>query len=538
MASRNPNADFPAFPQLPIIPSLSGEENFDVWHDALLLQMSYFDVNDIITGDEQAPASTAPRDDHKRFNRKKVLAYTILSNSIQPILTKVQALGYYGMHSLDPRSLYHAVLKWDSKISAEHKFRLVKELTDIHHSQFPNLHAFLDRALWLRRRLKRAAFDVSDELMAMLLLKGISSYDDAWTKMVLHGKTTGSLIEKDIVPLIAKAAAEQEAMSATSIIVCNKPTQEKGTQATLMNATEEKSTQATYTKAHQENGTQAESTQNQTYNEASNCNAPRSDTPNAWISTAADDDLKTIKPSDLTTTPNGVLHDTTQVGSQSMTTNETLNNDDSPTNTDVSNITPQSEVNGGSKGPNTNITIPSPTSNSSRLSVKKAVTSTAARDTNTGVTKSSNAQPSGSATNTSHQTDGTPQQPGGFGPTSNGNPQKGPHFVNPFNAVPGHINRQKQIHDWLLGNSWTNTEVNSWTNTENHHGQSYQNSLVSPSQAATSVQQPPEPPKEDFDPFGPETFACYLRAAQLGPDGKPRLRIKKRPFGPSDPRHW
>ncbi|KAH7632819.1 hypothetical protein B0T09DRAFT_300273 [Sordaria sp. MPI-SDFR-AT-0083] len=551
MASRNPNADFPAFPQLPKIPTLSGEQDFEAWHDVLLLQLSYFDLHNIITGDEQAPPSTASRDDHERFNRKKVLAYTMLSNSIQPIITKIQALGYHGMHSLDPRSLYHAVLKWDIDISAEYKFRLVKELTDIDHSQFTNLHAFLDRALWLRRRLKRAAFEVSDELMGLLLLKGISSYDDAWTKMVLHGKTTGSLVEKDIVPLIAKKAAEQEAMSITSTIACKKPTQEKGIQATLVNVTGEKSTQATYTKAHHENGTQTESTPNQTCNEASNCNTPRPDTPGGRVWTGPEDDLQTIKPFDLATSPDGASQDIAKVGSQSMTTDDTFNNDDAPTTVDARNGTPQSQSNSGSKSPDTNITTPSLTPSGARLSENKAVISIAAKDTNTGLTKRPNPQPFHPVTNTSYQSEGTPEQPDGFGftrrstpqndPASHDNPQNGPDFMNPLATIPGHIhNRQKDVHAWLLGNSWSNKDINSWNTTESPTVPSYQNSTITPSQAAASVQQQQQqqsPPSVE-DRFGPETFAWNLRAANLGPDGKPRLRIKKRPFGASDPRHW
>lgn len=525
MASGNPNADFPAFPHLPKTPSLSGEEDFEVWHNALLLQMSHFDVDDIITGDEQAPAKTASREDQKCFKRKQVLAYTMLSNSIQPIISKLQALGYNDEgHALDPRSLYNAVIKWDSEISAEHKFRLVKELTEIDHSNFPNLHAFLDRALWLRRRLSRALFKVSDELMDMLLLKGISSYDEDWTKMILHGKTTGSLVE-NIASLIAKKATEQEAMSVTSKTTnCTKATQEKGTQAT-------------YTKAHQENGTQTEPIQNQTYKDTSNSNDPRPDTPNTWIPTAADDDSKNIMPSDLTTTPNGVPQGTTKVGSQSTTTDETLNNDNSPTNADASNGMPQSEVNYGSKSPNTNLTTPSPTPNGARQSGNIVANPTTVHNSNSDVTKPSNPLPSGPVTNTGHQTNGTPQQPSGFSPTNNGSPQNGPHSVNPSNAVPDHIlNRQKQIHAWLLGNSWTSAESNSLTNAKNLHAQSDQNS---PLQRPASVQHPPH---TNQDEFGPETFAANLIARNnstgQSQDGKPRLRIKRRPFGPSDPRHW
>ena len=34
--------------------------------------------------------------------------------------------------------------------------------------------------------------------------------------MVLHSKTTGSLVEKDIIPVIAKKAVEQEGISVAS----------------------------------------------------------------------------------------------------------------------------------------------------------------------------------------------------------------------------------------------------------------------------------------------------------------------------------
>ncbi|KAJ4416181.1 hypothetical protein N0V85_002396 [Neurospora sp. IMI 360204] len=74
--------------------------------------MNYFDIHDIITGDEQAPAKTTSKEDQKRFKRKQVLAYTILSNNIQPFITKLQALGYNDeKHALDPWSLYNAVIE-------------------------------------------------------------------------------------------------------------------------------------------------------------------------------------------------------------------------------------------------------------------------------------------------------------------------------------------------------------------------------------------------------------------------------------------
>ncbi|KAL0466878.1 hypothetical protein QR685DRAFT_505163 [Neurospora intermedia] len=521
MASVNPNSNIPAFPRLHAIPPLSSEEDFEVWHSALLLQLSYLDVHDIITGAEQAPAKTAPHEVQKCFKRKQVLAYTMLSNSIQPIITKLQALGYNeGSRTLDPRSLYKAVIKWDSEISAEHKFRLVKELTDIDHSQFPNLHAFLGRALWLRRRLSRALFDVSDELMDILLLKGISSYDDALTNMILHSKTTGSAV-KDIASLIAKKATEQEAMSVTSkTITCPKATLNKGTQATC-------------TKVSQENSTQTEAIPNQTYQQASNSDAHRPDTPDARVPSAADHKSKNIKPSNLTTTPNGVLQGTTKFGrdSQDMTINETHNNVNSPTNADAKNGTPQSEVNFGGKSPNTNLTTPSPTPNGARQGGNMVSNLTAAYTTNSGVTKPSNPQTSGPVTNTGRQTDGKSLQHDGFGPTSNGNFQNGPRSLHPSNAVPGRIlNRQKQVHDWLLGNSWTNAE--------NH---TFQSDQKSPPQRASSVQQQ-QPPQSNDDMFGPESFASYMYARDIAnawtKDGKLRAKIKKGQFGPEDPRHW
>ncbi|EGO61357.1 hypothetical protein NEUTE1DRAFT_36306 [Neurospora tetrasperma FGSC 2508] len=524
MASTHLNSNIPAFPRLHAIPSLSSEEDFEVWHNALLLQLSYFDVHDIITGDEQAPAKTAPQEVQKCFKRKQVLAYTMLSNSIQPIITKLQALGYNeGNHALDPRSLYKAVIKWDSEISAEHKFRLVKELTDIDHSQFPNLHAFLGRALWLRRRLNRALFDVSDELMDMLLLKGISSYDDALTKMILHSKTTGSAVE-DIASLIAKKATEQEAMSVTSkTITCPKATLNKGTQATC-------------TKASQENSTQTEAIPNQTYKQTSHNDAPRPDALNARVPSAVDHNSKNIKPSNLTTTPNGVLQGTTKVGrdSQDMTIDETHNNVNAPTNADATNGTPQSEVNFGRKSPNTNLTTPSPTPNGAWQGENVVANLTAAHNTNSGVTKPSNPQTSGPVTNTGRQTDGNSLQRDGFGLTSNGSSQNGPRSLHPSNAVPGRIlNRQKQVHDWLLGNSWTNAE-----------NPPVQSDQKSPPQRAASVlqQQQQQPPQSDHDPFGPESFASYLYARDIAnawtKDGKLRAKIKKGQFGPEDPRHW
>ncbi|KAK3501766.1 hypothetical protein B0T13DRAFT_501722 [Neurospora crassa] len=475
MASTHPNSNIAAFPRLHTIPSLSSEEDFEVWHNALLLQLSYYDVHDIITGAEQAPAKTAPQEVQKCFKRKQVLAYTMLSNSIQPIINKLQALGYNeGNHTLDPRGLYKAVIKWDSEISAEHRFRLVKELTDIDHSQFSNLHAFLGRALWLRRRLNRALFDVSDELMDMLLLKGISSYDGALTKMILHNKTIGSAVE-DIASLISKKATEQEAMSVTSkTITCPKATLNKGTQATC-------------TKTSQENSTQTEAIPNQTYKQTSNSDAPRPDIPDARVPSTADHNSKNIKPSSLTTTSNGIPQGTAKVGrgSQSMTINETFNNVNSPTNADAMNGTPQSEVNFGRKSPNTNLTTPSPTPNGAWQGENVVANLTAAaHNTNSGVAKPSNPQTSGPVTNTGRQTDGNSPQRDGFGLTSNGCSQNGPRSLHPSNAVPGRIlNRQKQIHDWLLGNSWTNAE---------------------------------NPP----------------------PDGKLRAKIRKGQFGPEDPRHW
>lgn len=580
MTTKTPNAEFP---RLPEIPTLAGEDTFEAWHNALLLQLAYHDVDDIVIGNEQAPAYTTSTEVQKRFKKKQVLAYTMLSNSIQPILTMLQALGLSDnkpKQVLDPRSLYDAIIKWDSEISAEHKFRLVEELTEIDHSQFPSLSAFLDRALWLRRRLQRAFFEVSDELMDMLLLKGISSYDDVWVKMVLHDKNTGCLAE-NVASLIAKKASEQKVISDAS-------------EDTACLETTEEGTQVNQTKAHEEMGTQAETiVPTETCNDASIVKAPHPGISDAAIPSAADD-LKTFESSAIAT-PN---KDTTTVDSSSITNRDKENKL-------PNNRSPQSDIDFGRKSPITNVTTSSPI-----LIAAQAI--------NKGVTKPSNTQPSGPVTNTGNQTGGTPQHISCFGPRpatnyNNGaqnGAQNGLQTVNAANANSAHLaNRNKNIHAWLLGNTWVGTDTTAWIDPDaqtqrQQSTPSQQPASVKQSPSAaqqtlrnnnntwdivekspiptrsispessisvkdlpSSEQQPSAPPPlrkpkphdipdfvKDLDPkaraqwfrdFGPHTFASYWREkeeeaylADLAAGRKPNLRITKRRLGPEDPRYW
>ena len=426
MASKTPKADVLTFSRLPKIPVLSSEDDFEPWHEALVLRMCYYEVDGIITGVAQPPANS---DDRKDFNKKKMMTYAMLSDSVQPILGMIKDLDYNSKHSLDPHSLYQAILQWDSEISAEHKFRLVTELTTIDQSKFVNLQAFLDRALWLRRRLERAHFNIDDEFMNMLLLKGINSHHEAWVNQLLHDKTIGVLAEKDIIPLIAKRAA---AVRTTSAIACKGHTQDQDTQATVINATEEKGTQATLTKAHQEVGTQTESTPVQTCNEASNSIAPRPATPpNPAV---VKDDSQTNKSSDLTISPVGTSQDVTKAG-HNMATDESLDNSDSATIVRASNDTPKSESTSDSKTPKsedhsdskspntTNITTPSPSPNGARVNENKAAIVTVAQDANKNIVTPSKPSTSGTVANNSTQSSGSPQQTSIFGPTKQASPQ-------------------------------------------------------------------------------------------------------------------
>ncbi|KAK3402837.1 hypothetical protein B0T20DRAFT_388517 [Sordaria brevicollis] len=503
MSAKATNAELP---QLPKLPDLTGEEAYEAWYDALISHLIYHDLDDIVLGKQKAPVSTSSPGVQMNFKMKQILAYTMIATSIKPIMSKLEAMGLIdktAKNPIDPRSLFDAVVRWYSNISAAHMFRLVKELTEIKHSDFPNLDAFLDRALWLRRRLQSVFFDVSDEFMDMLLLKGISSYDDVWVKMILHNKDTGCLTE-GVASLIAKKASEQKIITDTSKdIFPIKTTEEKGTEVKVIKTHEKKSAQTApvdQTKTPKERGAHTETiVPNETRNNTRITKTVHSATSILDEDIPAEaNNLKTLKPSSIVGTP---IKDTAAINNSSITDSNNVNKLSTKADNNIS--SPQSGINSSQKTPITKITTPSPTPNGAKQSQKAPIAfstqpfnknayrptvasqpfnplayrpKVAAQAFNPFAYRPSNMKPSSSVAKTGNQTGNTPQHVSCFGPrrvannvnigaqnTTHKGPQQVPqNGAGPINGNYGPLNAVKNAGQKVAPNA-TRPSINSNT---------------------------------------------------------------------------
>ncbi|KAK3951984.1 hypothetical protein QBC32DRAFT_324782 [Pseudoneurospora amorphoporcata] len=167
------------------LPELKGEENFDVWERRVLGTIRIQGLEGFVKGTETPPPSDTAEDilDLGVFEERRLCAFQIIFKSSEPIHSKLLLYGYRADQwpdDFDPQALWDAIHRWDlgEHLGPLGKVKSVRELSNIHHSQFNNLNELTGRANWLRRRLERASVPIAHELMKTYGISGLSGYPD------------------------------------------------------------------------------------------------------------------------------------------------------------------------------------------------------------------------------------------------------------------------------------------------------------------------------------------------------------------------
>ncbi|KAL2020851.1 hypothetical protein VTK56DRAFT_7842 [Thermocarpiscus australiensis] len=161
--------------ELPPIPLLKGEANFEEWRNAAEIHAQWFELEGFLDGSEVCPA-TATSEQEETFRRRKLLAYSMIKYSITPVIDFVKSSGWQ-QENEDPKTLWDIVNKTIPSISNEHWTALIEKISTMDVERYSDLEAYLRHFHRLNDKLKAVDIVIPEKRLVAYLLRGFNNPD-------------------------------------------------------------------------------------------------------------------------------------------------------------------------------------------------------------------------------------------------------------------------------------------------------------------------------------------------------------------------
>ena len=176
---------------VPPVPKLKGRENLRTWETLLEANAVEFGFENhykaSIPEPESIPedATTAQKDEYKKEYKRWRLcnwrAWTVIRNSIEPVLKHLEANGYND-DNRDPYILYTAVQNTIKRVNASSKQAMMDELSEIRASNYSTIRDFHLRFVELRRELSTLNQIYDDDWCVNRIMKAMESVNPRWVE--------------------------------------------------------------------------------------------------------------------------------------------------------------------------------------------------------------------------------------------------------------------------------------------------------------------------------------------------------------------
>jgi len=176
---------------VPPVPKLKGRENLRTWETLLEANAVEFGFENHYKATIPEPnpipenASTAQKEEYKKEHKRWRLcnwrAWTVIRNSIEPVLKHLEANGYND-DNRDPFILYTAVQNTIKRVNASSKQAMMDELSEIRASNYPTILDFHLRFVELRRELSALKQIYDDDWCVNRVMKAMESVNPRWVE--------------------------------------------------------------------------------------------------------------------------------------------------------------------------------------------------------------------------------------------------------------------------------------------------------------------------------------------------------------------
>ncbi|GAB1317815.1 hypothetical protein MFIFM68171_08025 [Madurella fahalii] len=200
--------------QLPAIPPLRGAADYQDWYYGVVFHLNWFQVREFVEGTAAVPGADATIEEQQAYRRNKMMAYSILRNSVNPVMDIIKITGYDDhTFQYDAKLLLDVIKKAILDVPEAGRNKLENELFEIPYCfDVEDLRAYVNRFDWLVWRLGGLGVVYNDKKLQSLFLDGLINADlrsELMASLEAHMKA-GTLTYKGMSQLVMQEVVHVE----------------------------------------------------------------------------------------------------------------------------------------------------------------------------------------------------------------------------------------------------------------------------------------------------------------------------------------